>query len=451
MNKSSWYALLMCLPFLLLQSRLSSQNSDTKTLTMALAGDAIISRKLSVYQEPAFLKMIDLIRSADMAFANLEMLFHDYEHYPMHQGGGTYMRGDPDLANDLAWAGFDLISLANNHAGDYGVDGMRLTLKYVEQAGMVGAGVGESLMQAREAKFLETPNGRIAFISCSSSFPDHIRAGKSRGDMPARPGLNPIRYNTKYIVDRKHLTAMQELGRELGIYNGNADAKNMRFLGNNFEVGDQVGKITTPNEKDLKEIAAIVKSASKLADYTVVSIHSHESGRESSIPAQFLVTFSKAMIDAGADVIAGHGPHVLRGIEMYKGKPIFYSLNNFMFQNETLLRLPDENYARYGMDESQHLGDYNDRRSSNGTRGFPARRQVWESIIAMPYWKDSELLSLELHPITLQFGESVSVRGRPMLADEALGKKIIQDMADLSKPFGTQIEYKNGIGIIKIK
>ena len=67
---------------------------------MALTGDCIITRKLSVYDEPEFLKMIDLIRSADVAFTNLEMLFHDYEPYPMHQSGGTYMRADHSLAVD---------------------------------------------------------------------------------------------------------------------------------------------------------------------------------------------------------------------------------------------------------------------------------------------------------------------------------------------------------------
>jgi len=93
-------------------------------MTMALTGDAIITRRFSPYQEPAFLKMIEIVRGADMAFTNLEMLFHDYEPYPMHQSGGTYMRAEPALLKELIWAGFDLVSLANNHTGDYGVDGM---------------------------------------------------------------------------------------------------------------------------------------------------------------------------------------------------------------------------------------------------------------------------------------------------------------------------------------
>src|SRR5688572_28057391 len=69
--------------------------------SLALAGDAIITRRLMPYREPEFLRLIDLIRGADAAFVNLEMLFHDYEPYPMHQSGGTYMRAEPALAKEL--------------------------------------------------------------------------------------------------------------------------------------------------------------------------------------------------------------------------------------------------------------------------------------------------------------------------------------------------------------
>ena len=161
---------------------------------MALTGDSIITRKLSVYEEPEFLQMIDLLRNADMAFTNLEMVLHNYEPFPMADSGGTWMRGDPQLAEELAWAGIDMVSRANNHAGDYGVLGMQMTAKYVEAAGIVHAGVGNSLAEAREARFLETAKARVALISIASSYASHMRAGRSRDNIPARPGLNPLRH-----------------------------------------------------------------------------------------------------------------------------------------------------------------------------------------------------------------------------------------------------------------
>ena len=126
---------------------LPSAAQPERTFRFALTGDAIITRRLSVYQEPEFLGLIDLIRNADAGFTNLEMLFHDFEPWPTHQSGGTYMRAEPELVKELVWAGFDLVSLANNHTGDYGVEGMRLTQQYVRRAGLVGAGTGENLVK----------------------------------------------------------------------------------------------------------------------------------------------------------------------------------------------------------------------------------------------------------------------------------------------------------------
>ncbi|HEY4658452.1 MAG TPA: CapA family protein, partial [Gemmatimonadaceae bacterium] len=118
-----------------------------RPFTMALVGDALITRPLAPYREPEFLRMLDLLRGADAAFANLEMLFHDYEPSPMYQSGGTWMRAEPALAKELAWAGIDVVGMANNHTGDYGPEGARLTRKYVAEAGLVGAGTGENLYE----------------------------------------------------------------------------------------------------------------------------------------------------------------------------------------------------------------------------------------------------------------------------------------------------------------
>jgi poly-gamma-glutamate capsule biosynthesis protein CapA/YwtB (metallophosphatase superfamily) len=427
----------------------SDQTSDKDTFTMALTGDSIITRKLSVYNEPSFLKMIELIRSADVAFTNLEMLFHDYEPYPMHQSGGTYMRAEPALAKELAWAGFDMVSRANNHTGDYGVEGMRLTTKYTEAAGLVHAGVGESLPEAREAKFLETAKARVALISCSSSYPDHIRAGKTRGDIPARPGLNPIRYSTTYVLTREKFETLRGILQEIGM-RVPEKGDSLRIFRNRFIVGDRTEILTELSKEDLEEITSVVRNASGLAEYTIVTIHAHESDRDRSKPAEFIVSFARAMIDAGADVFVGHGPHVVRGIEIYKGKPIFYSLANFLFQNETLLRLPHENYEPYGLGPEAHVADFNDARYGKDRRGFPATPEYWESVIAAPVWKGKELIAIKLYPISLGFGKPRTVRGRPLLAGADLSKKIIEDLQRLSKPFGTTIDFKDGIGIVRI-
>ena len=434
-----------------------AESSDSgKVYTMALTGDSIITRRLSVYKEPEFLEMIELIRGADVAFTNIEMLFHDYEPYPMNQSGGTYMRAAPAMIKELVWAGFDIGSLANNHTGDYGAGGMRLTRRYVAEAGIIAAGSGDNLVEAREAKFIETGGARIAIVATASRFPDHSRAGKSRGDIPARPGLSPLRFNTTYVVTRDQLEALRSMLDDLGLNPPETGdrlfVRQSRYdRGNNYVVGDKPEVRTEANSEDMKEISAVVSSASRLADYTIVSIHAHKGGRDKFDPPQFLLDFAHGMIDAGADVVIGHGPHVLRGIEIYKGKLIFYSIGNFMYQNETLLRLPHENYERYGLGLDKHVADFDEVRFDFGRKGAPADPFNWESIVALPKWRGGKLVALELYPISLGFGKSRTVYGRPMFADEELSKKIIGDLQRLSKPFGTVIKYRDGIGVVKIR
>ena len=91
-----------------------------------------------------------------------------------------------------------------------------------------------------------------------------------------------------------------------------------------------------------------------------------------AVPADFIPIFARAVVDAGADVFVGHGPHVLRGVEVYKGKPILYSLSNFIFQNETLLRMPADSYEQYSLDDDvAQPSDYLDARYDKDRRSFP--------------------------------------------------------------------------------
>ena len=438
----------------LLSSATAEQPAE---MSFALTGDSIITRRLSVYSEPAFTRVLEIIRGADAAFTNLEMLFHDYEPYAMNESGGTYMRAEPALAKELVWAGFDMVARANNHTGDYGVLGMNLTTKYVAEAGLVQAGVGQSLAEAREARFLETPKARVALISVASTFPDHSRAGKTRGDIPARPGLNPLRFTTITTVTSERMATLRQIAAEINNRGASgtpappaAASDTLNFFGRRFTVGPTPGIRTEPDKEDLDEIAAVVKSAAGLADYTIVTIHAHEGGRDRLVPADFLVTFARAMVDAGADMFVGHGPHVLRGVEIYKGKPILYSLGDFIFQNETLQRLPSENYETYDLGAAAHVNDFNDRRYNFDKSGFPADRLIWEAVVAVPKFRSESLTELALHPITLGFGKSRSVRGRPQFAEGELGVKILGDLTKLSAAMGTRIAVRNGVGYVEL-
>ncbi|MFQ6053409.1 MAG: CapA family protein, partial [Candidatus Bathyarchaeia archaeon] len=104
------------------------------------------------------LEMVDLIRSADVAFTNLEMLLHDYEGYPAAECGGTYTRADPSMIEELKWMGYDIVSTANNHSLDYMYGGLFKTIEHLDAAGVPHAGTGRDLAEARQPAYQETPS-----------------------------------------------------------------------------------------------------------------------------------------------------------------------------------------------------------------------------------------------------------------------------------------------------
>jgi hypothetical protein len=164
------------------------------------------------------------------------------------------------------------------------------------------------------------------------------------------------------------------------------------------------------------------------------------------------VSFAHAAIDAGADVFVSHGPHVLRGIEIYKGKPIFYSLGNFVFENETMLFQPAESYDSLKLPPTASVGDYFDTRSGNDTKGFPVDKQYWESMVAEVSFSGAHTLDkIKLTPITLGFREPRPDRGQPRLAGPEVAKEVLDNVAKLSELFGTKIRIENNEGYVVVR
>lgn len=447
--------LLAAVLLLVPQAHLAAQmpHEDGSDITFALTGDAIISRALSPYDEPEFLELRDLIHEQTAGFTNAEILFLDYDEpgvIPAAQSGGTYMRARPELARELAWMGFDMVSLANNHTMDFGYGGLRANMKWIEEAGLVQAGAGENLAMARYPAYLETPGGRVALISVASTFADFGRAGPQRKDFRGRPGLSPIRYETTYHVPDEKFEELREAHAELDM-RGSREGDELRIGGDTFRRGDSYRVTTSPHQGDLEEIVEVVKDAKRQANWVIVTSHSHESGESRDVPAAFVEEFARATIDAGADVWVGHGPHVLRGVEIYNGKPILYSLGDFIFQNETVYLQPADNYQGYGLGNEHLPSEFYDTREDQSGGGFPANPLIWEGVVAIPDFRDGELAEVRLHPVTLGHGLPRPQRGRPLLAKGDLAEKIIGDLQRLSRPYGTDVEYEDGVGVVRVR
>src|SRR5262249_60211211 len=118
----------------------------------------------------------------------------------------------------------------------------------------------------------------------------------------------------------------------------------------------------------------------------------------------------QATTDAAADRAVGRGPHVVGGIEIYKGKAILYSLGNFVFENETLLRVPSEAYEAIGLGRDAEIADFNARRSDHDRSGLPADREIWESMVVELRWSKRRVAELGPYPLTPGFGLPPSAR-----------------------------------------
>jgi len=451
-------------------------DSESRNLRLALCGDLMLTRRLAVYKEPRFLALRDLLNGADCAFANFESTIRRYGECTPSLTQGTYMTTEPHLLEDVKWLGLKLVSCANNHAYEYGEQGIMSTYRNLDAAGIAHAGSGANLREALSPGYVETPAGRIALIAAVATFQEFNRATDQRPDAIGKPGINALGHQVVYDVDEQAFRELRRMGEALGLEAEKARARGWfysaseagaaeegiyTFYGKRYRQSDGFAVHTSVNKRDAEAQLRQIREAKREADWVIVSLHSHEMGGESFLkattrpglvePAQFVKDFAHACIDEGADVFAGHGPHSLLGAELYKGKPIFYSLGDFVMQNETVRHFPSHAYTRFGLDHEATPADFLDARSDHDRKAHPAHPEYWESVVAVCDFRDGELDKVELHPIDLGFGRPRPQRGRPLLADPTVGDKILNDMDRLSKPYGVEVERDGGIGLIRAR
>ncbi len=425
---------------------------------LALTGDSILQRRLLSTTDPALLPLFDRIRAADLAFTNLEVLANDYRGEPALESGGSHFGAPAWVLDDLRAAGFSLFAAATNHALDYGTTGLMLTIEALEARGIAFAGIGRNLEDARRPAYVTHPKASVALISCTATFARGQEASEQRPDMPGRPGVAPLRHDTVYevsaeqiaqlraIADATGLEARRQQMLAMGFHRAPKDNSIFPFGAMHFRAAANPAIRTTAQTTDVDALARWVREAASLADLVVVSLHAHEQGETKELPAEFIPPFARRMIDEGASLVVGHGPHLLRGMELYRGRPIFYSLGNFIGQNELVPRLPSDSYERFGADRDMTPGQVYRLRTDNDRRGFPADRRYWETLVPMLTWRDGALAAIELIPVGLGLGERAHQRGRPLLATGEEAVRILDRFAALSQPFGTIVERHGETG-----
>jgi len=410
-------------------------------ITLIVVGDALITQPLSTVDDQDVQSVVERIQRADLAIANLETVLHDYEPAPAPSSHGVHMRSPPETADELSWAGFDMVSRANNHAGDYGSEGLILTSRYLDQAGLVHAGVGANLEEARQPAFVEIDGVRVALISMASTFPEHAVASTAMGGFQARPGLNPLRYTRKCTLPLGVFSSLRMALQTIGLSRITAQSE-VKFGDTLIEPGSELRLVSEPHLGDLAAIESVIRSTESAADLTVVALHAHTQGKDVEIPAEFIRTFARQAIDAGADIVVVHGPHVLRGIEVYQTRPILYSVGNFIEQVLSVVRFPPETFAMYGLAPDASRAELESALEPTyyGFGGGHLR-----SVLAELVWEAGEPIQLRLVPVVIGRDD-----GWPRLADAETGQAILRHIEMLSAPYGSDFRFEDGEAVIQL-
>lgn len=451
------------------------ETSIADGFTLAAVGDLILERPLSqlLPRDPGFAAVVRILRAADAAFGNFENVAIDLSRTPASSYPGrddVSLVADPAVPRDLAKLGFNLVSRANNHSMDWGPEGMRETTRLLDDAGLVHAGVGENRAEARAARYLETPQGRIGLVSMASTFSDWADATASRGRASGRPGLSALRVTRRLVLPREAFAKLRDVkaaidapGEACEVSSGaeresrekarRESGERLTFLETEFRAGEQALRHYEMNRVDLDEILRAVRQGKQHSDLLIASIHAHETGLGCEEPGDFLPELAHAAIDAGAGVFIAHGEHRLMPIEIYRGRPIFYSLANF-FWCDILEPIPEETFESNRELLTRAYGDParatdQDLLTVWNAQAFDDPR-VFQTIVAVCRWERGRVAEVRLYPVDLGYGERLTSSGTPRLASAELGREILSRLQRISKPFGTRIDVEQGVGVIRL-
>ncbi len=266
------------------------------------------TEKLSIYgvgdvhpnredPESIFALAAPTLKEADILFGQMEVILSERSAPQMYMF--PVFRGHPKNVAALTYAGFDVMSFAGNHTLDCGEEACLDTLDLLRRNNIAVIGVGKDLDEARKPIILERKGTRVAFLDYCSVVPPGYEAWPAFETSPGKLGLAPMRASTFYEqVD--------------------------------WQPGTPPRILTFADEDDLEAMKEDIRKVRPQADIVVMSIHWGIHFVPAAI-AMYQREVGHAAIDAGVDLILGHHAHILKGIEVYKGKVIFYSLCNFGF------------------------------------------------------------------------------------------------------------------------
>lgn len=410
----------------------------SNSFTVAVTGQSLIKHDTRSTSNPAFQEVCEILKKADLAFTNFEgTIAGRYGGWPLK--GSFFDCSKPAVLDALQDIGFQALSLSNNHAFDLGPSGILSTLEEVEQRGFLHAGIGRNYQEAARPGLGWIGQRKIAIVAMDGGpGPDFMYADDAREERPERPGINRLGISQLIDVDETTFNELRSVREKVGYTQlalTNDSQPNDPYTVNELEevgIGRTVFRRSNDfrrsvkiNDGDLAVNLQAISDAGREGYLVIAYLHHHHWATDWLEVPEWVRSVAKKCVDAGAAAFVSHGAPVLQGMEIYRKRPIFYSLGNFIFH------VPSE----------------------EGTWRAP---EVWESVMGTCSFDDNNnLTGAVLHPLII--GGEQSLRGAtfeqrlvPELARKQNADRILRQFAERSAVFGTSVEISKDCGRVHV-
>jgi poly-gamma-glutamate synthesis protein (capsule biosynthesis protein) len=365
---------------------------------LGAVGDVFVNRP---NPQHAFRHGAPVLRSIDLVFGNCEGAYTDAPHYAP-SAGWRVVSGTAN-ARGLREAGFHVMACANNHSVDAGHEGLAQTLAVLRDQGIHTIGAGCDAAEAYRPAIVEQAGLKIGFLAYSSVY----QAGYAA--RPGLPGIAAMRIHSHYYIPDWDAYGRVEPGAV-----------------------PQIRTFAYP--EDVSALQTAIANARQSCDVVVASFH-WGTARVPAVLTDYEITLGRAAIDFGADIVLGHHHHFLRGIELYRGRPIFYGLGHFVFDLPGL----EQALSPHDLAKLHAMGEY----AIYPRAGFPLspfHPDARMTMIAVAQFEGAALSAAGFIPCLINL-ENHAV---PLPLDSGDGGRVLQYMREITAAAGLSTQYVPG-------
>jgi poly-gamma-glutamate synthesis protein (capsule biosynthesis protein) len=409
----------------------------TSPFTIAVTGQSLIKHDTRAIATPGFGAVRDVLARADFAFTNFEStILGSHGGWPLK--GAFFGCSQPNVLDALQDLGFHGLSLSNNHAFDLGPAGIVSTLEEVERRGFLHAGIGRNHTAAGRPGKGAFGGRKVALVAMDGGpGPDFMYAADAAIGRPERPGVNRLKLTKVIDVDPEAFDDLQAIRDAVGYTRmdlGNDSQpddtpdvdpdREVAIARAIFRRANGFAQRVRIDAADLTRNLLAIKDAARDGALVIAYLHHHHWASVWSDVPDWVGAIARNCIDAGAAMFVSHGAPVLQPLEIYKGRPIFYSLGNFIF----------------------HV-----RSEKSPWRA----REVWESVVGLcSFGDDGALQSLSVHPVVIGGVEALEQdaldrRVVPEVVTGADAARILQRFKAQCDGFGTGVEIDGDVGYVR--